>query len=173
MRWTPPTASAPGLLEMSGTIYIDGSAKINVGTASSTFAVRFSGQSTLYLSGTFLLNGKLCGALASTNKACDPTTWNPSQAMLTIVANGSGGQDDPGVGIQLANNSEIQAGVYATANVSFGNNATVDGPIVGSQILLSNNLTTRSFPWITTVPVGMPSNPAVYAQPNPPQFYSG
>jgi len=30
-----------------------------------------------------------------------------------------------------------------------------------------------SFPTITTVPAGMPGNPAVYAQPNPPQLYSG
>jgi hypothetical protein len=26
---------------------------------------------------------------------------------------------------------------------------------------------------ITTVPVGMPSNPAVYAQPNPPELFAG
>jgi hypothetical protein len=26
---------------------------------------------------------------------------------------------------------------------------------------------------VTTVPVGMPSNPAVYAQPNPPQMFAG
>jgi hypothetical protein len=49
----------------------------------------------------------------------------------------------------------------------------VDGPVVGSQILLSNNLTTNAFPIITIVPVGMPSNNNVYAQPNPPQAFSG
>jgi hypothetical protein len=173
IKWTPPTGSAPGQLELEGTIYIDGSAKINVGTASSTFAVDYSGMATLYLSGTFLLNGKLCGIVDSTKKACDTTNWNPSNALLTVVANGSGGQIDPGDGIQVANNSEIQGGVYATNNVELGNNAVVDGPIVGSQIVLSNNLTTHSFPLLTTVPVGMPSNPAVYAQPNPPQYFSG
>jgi len=130
-------------------------------------------MATLYLSGTFLLNGKLCGIVDSTKKACDTTNWNPSNALLTVVANGSGGQIDPGDGIQVANNSEIQGGVYATNNVELGNNAVVDGPIVGSQIVLSNNLTTHSFPLLTTVPVGMPSNPAVYAQPNPPQYFSG
>jgi hypothetical protein len=26
---------------------------------------------------------------------------------------------------------------------------------------------------VTIVPVGMPSNPAVYAQPNPPEMFSG
>ena len=57
--------------------------------------------------------------------------------------------------------------------MEFGNNVNVDGPLVGSQILLSNNLTTNAFPNISIVPVGMPSNPAVYAQPNPPQGFTG
>jgi hypothetical protein len=71
------------------------------------------------------------------------------------------------------NNDYFQGGLYATNNVDLGNNVQIDGPIVGSQILLSNNLVTNNFPTITTVPVGMPSNPAVYAQPNPPQSFSG
>jgi hypothetical protein len=29
------------------------------------------------------------------------------------------------------------------------------------------------FAFITTSPVGMPSNPAVYAQPNPPKLFAG
>jgi hypothetical protein len=32
---------------------------------------------------------------------------------------------------------------------------------------------TTSFPALTTVPAGMPSNPTVYAQPLPPANYSG
>jgi hypothetical protein len=57
--------------------------------------------------------------------------------------------------------------------VEFGNNASVDGPIVGSQIILANNLTTNSFPTISEVPSGMPSNQDVFAQPNPPQGFTG
>jgi hypothetical protein len=38
---------------------------------------------------------------------------------------------------------------------------------------MSNNVVGSDFPVITTVPVGMPGNPAVYAQPNAPQLYSG
>ena len=73
----------------------------------------------------------------------------------------------------MSNNFSFQGGLYGTNAVEFGNNDNVDGPIVGSQILLSNNLTTNAFPLITVVPVGMPSNQAVYAQPNPPQGFSG
>jgi hypothetical protein len=154
-------------LTMVGTIMIDGSAKISNGALNT-----YNGQATLYLSGTFYANGSLCGA-AGSGLACNFSGWNPNSEMLTIVANGNGGQVTPGDSIQVVNNYSIQGGLYGTNNVELGNNVNVDGPIVGSQILLSNNLATNAFPTITTVPAGMPSNPAVYAQPNPPQMFAG
>jgi hypothetical protein len=45
--------------------------------------------------------------------------------------------------------------------------------MVASTIVFSNNVQNDSFPTITTVPAGMPGNPAVYAQPNAPKLYSG
>ena len=36
-----------------------------------------------------------------------------------------------------------------------------------------NNVVLKPFPIITTVPLGAPGNPNVYAQPNPPSGYSG
>jgi hypothetical protein len=80
---------------------------------------------------------------------------------------------NPGDSIQLTNNSSIQGAVFATNNVELGNNAIVDGPIVGSQILLSNNLTTNSFPAITTVPAAMPSNDPVFAKAGRPRDFTG
>ena len=153
-------------LTVSGTIYIDGSAKISNGSLNS-----YNGMGTIYLSGTFLSTGSLCASISGSN--CNFASWNPDFDMLMIVANGNGGQIDPGNSIQIDNNYSYQGGLYGTNAVEFGNNVNVDGPIVGSQILLSNNLNTNNFPTITTVPVGMPSNPAVYAQPNPPQGFSG
>jgi hypothetical protein len=93
--------------------------------------------------------------------------------MLTIVTNGSGGQVNPTDGILLANNQYFQGGLFSSYDVEYGNNASSDGPILGSTIVLSNNVTTSSFPNITTIPVGMPGSPNVYAQPNPPQSFSG
>ncbi len=154
-------------LTLTGTIFIDGSAKISDATQNT-----YNGQATLYLSGTFYSNGSLCAA-AGSGLACSFSGWNPNTEMLTIVANGNGGQVTPGDSIQVVNNYSIQGGLYGTNNVELGNNVNVDGPIVGSQITLSNNLTTNSFPTISVVPVGMPSNPAVYAQPNPPQMFAG
>jgi Tfp pilus assembly protein PilX len=151
-------------LTVKGTLFIDGSAKVSQ-------TANYNGQATLYLSGTMLFNGSLCGV--PTGGSCVFSNWNPNTEMLTIVANGTGGQVSPGDSIQLSNNQYFQGGLFATGNVDYGNNANSDGPIMGSQILLSNNVVTNSFPNITTVPVGQPGNPAVYAQPNPPQMFSG
>jgi hypothetical protein len=153
-------------LTVSGTIYIDGSARITNSALDS-----YNGQGTIYLSGTFRATGSVCASISGSN--CNFATWNPDFDMLMVVANGSGGQNDPGVGIFVDNNFSYQGGLYATNVVEFGNNVNVDGPIVGSQILLSNNLTTNAFPTISIVPVGMPSNEEVYAQPNPPQGFTG
>jgi Tfp pilus assembly protein PilX len=151
-------------LTVKGTIFIDGSAKVSQ-------AGNYNGQATLYLSGTMLFNASLCGV--PTGATCNFANWNPNTEMFTIVANGTGGQVNAGDSIQLANNMYFQGGLFGTGNVEYGNNASSDGPIMGSQIIISNNVTTNSFPTITTVPVGMPGNPAVYAQPNPPQMFAG
>jgi hypothetical protein len=151
-------------LTVKGTIYIDGSAKVSQ-------TANYNGQATLYLSGTMLFNGSLCGV--PTGSACVFSNWDPNAEMLTVVANGTGGQVNTGDSILLANNQYFQGGLFGTGNVEYSQNANSDGPIMGAQIILANNVLTNSFPNITTVPVGMPGNPNVYAQPNPPQFFSG
>jgi hypothetical protein len=170
--WSTPASgliawnSTTKTLTISGTIYIDGSARITNGSVNS-----YNGYGTIYLSGTFRISGSMCAAISA--GACNFAGWSPDKDLLMVVANGSGGQVNPGDSIMSDNNMSYQGGLYGTNAVEFGNNDNVDGPIVGSQIVLSNNLTTNAFPLITVVPVGMPSNQAVYAQPNPPQSFSG
>ena len=89
------------------------------------------------------------------------------------MANGNGGQVNPGDSILIDNNYWYQGALFGTNVVEFGNNVNVNGPIVGSQILLSNNLTTNSFPVIDSVPAGMPANRKVYAQVHPPELFAG
>jgi hypothetical protein len=113
----------------------------------------------------------MCAAISAST--CNFPSWNPDFDMFMVVANGTGGQVNPGDSILLDNGDSWQGGLYGTNAVEFGNNVNVDGPIVGSQIILSNNLTTNAFPTISFVPVGMPSNEEVYAQPNPPQGFTG
>jgi Tfp pilus assembly protein PilX len=153
------------VLTVAGTILIDGSAKVTNSQAS------YNGQASLYLSGTFLVSGKLCGGYSGSN--CDAANWDPNTEMLTIVTDSTGGQVSAGDGVQLSNGASFQGALYSSGVIEMGNNATTDGPMVGSQIILSNNVTTAAFGNITTVPVGQPGNPEVYAQPNPPQMFSG
>ncbi len=162
LSWNATTKT----LTVKGTILIDGSARISNASLNT-----YNGQATLYLSGTFYANGSLCAKF--TGSVCDFASWNPNTELLTIVANGNGGQVNPGDSILFANNWSFEGALYATNAIEFGNNVNIGGPIVGSQIILSNNLTTNNFPTVTTVPVGMPSNPAVYAQPNPPEMFAG
>jgi Tfp pilus assembly protein PilX len=162
LSWNATTKT----LTVKGTIYIDGSAKVSNSSLNT-----YNGQAALYLSGTLRLTGSLCGAVSGS--ACSFASWNPNSELLTIVANGNGGQVNPGDSVQVDNNFSFQGALFATNAVEFGNNVNIGGPIVGSHILLSNNLTTNNFPIVTTVPVGMPSNPAVFAQPNPPKTFAG
>jgi hypothetical protein len=155
-------------LTVSGTVYIDGSAYISNGATN-----QYNGQATLYLSGTFVVSGgtKFCGGVSGSN--CDFSSWNPNTEMLTVVTAGSGGSAGPDNGILVDNNSHFQGGLFAQSAVAYSNNARSDGPIVGSTVKLSNNVQNDQFPTITVVPVGMPGNPIVYAQPNPPDLFSG
>ncbi len=174
VQWDTPSSgeiswnATTKMLTISGTIYIDGSAKITNGTLN-----QYNGQATLYLSGTLLVNNgsKLCGGVSGSN--CDFAAWNPNTEMLTIVTNGNGGQAGTGNGILVENNGQYQGGLFATSAVEFTNNARSDGPIVGSTVKFNNNVQNDQFPTITVVPVGMPGSPIVYAQPNPPQMFAG
>jgi Tfp pilus assembly protein PilV len=156
------------VLTVYGTMFIDGSVKLTNGALNT-----YNGQATIYLSGTAYMsnNTKLCGGISGAN--CDFASWNPNTEMLTFVAGGSGGLAGTGNGILVDNSSQFQGGLFSSYAVRFANNARSDGPIVGSTMIFDNNVTNDQFDTITTVPVGMPGNPAVYAQPNPPQLYSG
>jgi hypothetical protein len=168
LNWDATTKT----LTAYGTMFIDGSAKI-----ANNAVNQYNGRATLYLSGTLLLNGQMCGGVVS--GACDFSAWDPNKEMLTFVvggdgANGNGGNQVPsGFSVDFANSSQFQGAIYATQAVNFGNNSKTDGPLVASYVIYSNNVTSDNFPIIQTVPAGMPGNPAVYAQPNPPRLYSG
>jgi hypothetical protein len=121
-------------------------------------------------------NSTLCAQLNVAKTACDTATWNPNQQLLCIVSNGNGSlaqdaQVSPGDGIQLTS-AYFQGAVFATNDVEIQTTSTIDGPIVGNNVKLGQSVNT-SFPTITTVPAGMPSNPTVYAQPLAPANYSG
>ena len=153
------------VLTVRGAIYIDGSAYI-----SNNAVNRYDGLATLYLSGTFRIDGnaQLCGGIAGGN--CDFTAWDPNADNLGIIADGN---DGTGYSILLQNSARFQGSLYATNAVLLENQTQFDGPMVAGTFKLENNIVTHEFPTITSVPVGWPGNPTVYAEPQPPQNYSG
>jgi hypothetical protein len=161
-------------LTIRGTMYIDGSLYVSNGATN-----RYTGQGVIYLSGTFLMtNSSLCGAVY--NGQCDMRTyqaspqqgWDVNTNLFCIVAGllQSGGQVNTGDSVQLTS-STLMGAVYAKDNIELGTTSNVDGPMVGYQVKLGQSVTT-SFPAITVVPQGMPSNPTAYAQVDPPDSYS-
>jgi hypothetical protein len=90
--------AATRVLTVRGTTFIDGSAQVQNGAVNS-----YSGQGSLYLSGTLLVkNSKLCAHLAPGGAGCDSAGWDPNTTMLVVVANGPGGIQVPaGDSIQL------------------------------------------------------------------------
>ena len=152
-------------LTVKGAIYIDGSAYISNNTVND-----YDGLATLYLSGTFRIDGnaQLCGGVAASN--CDFAAWDPNSDNLGIIANGN---DGSGYSVLLQNSARMQGSIYATNAVLLENSTQYDGPMVAGTFKLENNIVTHEFPTITSVPVGWPGNPTVYAEPQPPQNYSG
>jgi hypothetical protein len=176
VQWdTPPSGeiswnAQTNKLTVSGTIFIDGSAKIANGALNT-----YNGQATLYLSGTFLMSSgtKLCAAVSGSD--CDFAGWDPNKKLFTIVANGSGGQNPTGVSIWLKDAS-WQGALFGTSIVRLEGQTNFGGPAIGSEVELGYNVSTGSasgFNSISVVPAGMPGNPIVRAQPNPPQAFAG
>ncbi|HEX4930358.1 MAG TPA: hypothetical protein VFV62_06570 [Gaiellaceae bacterium] len=152
------------VLTVKGVVFIDGSVYVSNNSTN-----RYVGLGTLYAAGTFTIDGtsQLCGGIASGN--CDFASWDPNSAMLGIITNGV----DAGYGFKLQNSARFQGSIYATGNVLAENFTQFDGPMVANSFSLENSVQTHEFPTINSVPVGWPGNPTVYAEPQPPQNYSG
>ena len=152
-------------MTIDGVVYIDGNVSIGDGSVD-----EYNGQATLYASGYITVNGSMCGMRNSAGTACDFTNWNPNTEMWILAAHGS---NAGGYSIAMGNNAVWEGGFYATNSIDLSNNGTVEGPIIGGSAVFSNNVTAKPFPVITSIPLGAPGNPNVYAQPNPPGGYSG
>ena len=153
------------VLTVSGVMYIDGSAAVTNGAVN-----EYNGMGTLYLSGSLSVNGMMCGKRNAGNSDCDFSSWNPNTEMFIV---GAHGVDASGRSVFLNNSSKWEGGIYGTGVDYLSNNAVIEGPTIGGTFSFQNNVVLKPFPTITTVPLGAPGNPNVYAQPNPPTGYSG
>jgi hypothetical protein len=166
LSWDYPSKT----LTINGTIFIDGSAKIDIGGI-----VRYKGQATIYTSGSVLIkNTSVCGY--SAGPSCIFSSWDSTKDLLGFVSNGNGSnaadnQVSAGDGVQFVS-SYFEGAVYATNIVDIGTTATVDGPLDGSTVILGQS-SSSTFNGFTFVPVGMPGNPTVYALAQLPQVMGG
>jgi hypothetical protein len=166
LSWDYPNKT----LTVNGTIFIDGSAKIDIGGI-----VRYKGQATIYTSGSVLIkNTSVCGY--SAGASCTFSSWDSTKDLLGFVSNGNGSlaadnQVSPGDGVQFVS-SYFEGAVYATNIVDIGTTATVDGPLDGATVVLGQS-SSSTFNGFTMVPVGMPGNPTVYALAQLPQVTGG
>jgi hypothetical protein len=152
-------------------MYIDGDLKL-----SNRNVNLYQGMGTIYLSGSFYLDGALCGAVNAALSDCDFPNWNPNTTMLTVVGEGTNSHDaivPEGRSIYLVNNARFQGALFAKNGLELGNNAKSDGPMVGAYLIFGNNVTNDTFPHISIVGSGMPGNDAVLSQVNPPQNFTG
>jgi hypothetical protein len=164
LSWNSSTRT----LTVRGVIFIDGSATVANGETN-----RYDGHASLYLSGTLVMGNstKLCAV--DNGSDCTWQGWDPNAEMLVIVAGGEGGAAGSGIGVSLANSVHLQSALYATYGINLGNSVRVEGPMVASEVLIVNSIESYDFPFISTVPIGTPGNPNVYAQPQAPQNYTG
>jgi Tfp pilus assembly protein PilX len=160
-------------LTVSGTVFIDGNAVIDNG-----FTSDYDGQGTIYLSGSLLLkNSNLCAVVSGST--CDWAGWNPNTAFVGFIAGGKGGggQSDVGADVSIEIKSvNFQGGLYGVQKVQIdtaANQPQIQGPMVAPSVVITQAITTYSFPAVTIAPTGLAGNQVVYSKPRAPESFNG
>jgi hypothetical protein len=160
--------AATKVLTVNGTMYIDGSAKIENGAVNS-----YAGFATIYLSGTLLIkNSQMCAEIAS--GSCSTASWTSNSRMLVFVVGGNGSnagvQSQTGTGNSiLLNSAKFQGALYATYGIDIATTSNADGPLDGAPVKVGQSVNS-TWPAFTVVPAGMPGNPVAYAEPQAPVY---
>ena len=162
LTWDYPSKT----LTINGTIYIDGSVKVEQSWGGQD-AARYQGQGSIYMSGSFLMkNVKLCAVVAANGKDCNFTTnaWDPNATALIFVAKSRG--IDPGVQAAAGNNSaevkgaSFQGVISGEYDILSETTSVIQGPVISFQGGLHLSQTSgASFPDIHFAPSGAPGNP--------------
>jgi hypothetical protein len=162
------------VLTVRGTIFIDGQAKIDNGQINT-----YVGQGVLYTSGSFAVaNGsKMCAVKLGTDCDFTPGAWDPTQKLFAIVSNGNGGIGVlAGNSVQLGCLDRLQGVIYGTNAVQITGgvaSAKHQGPIVASTIVLASAAELKPFTLLSTVPRGLPGQPAGTTRVSPPRDFTG
>jgi hypothetical protein len=159
--------AAAKLLTVKGTIYIDGSVKVEKSWGGQE-AASYVGQGAIYMSGSFeLKNTALCAVIAGNGKDCNVATnaWDPNSNALIFVAKSKG--SSPGVQAAFGadnsaevKSSQFQGVISGEYDILSETTSVIQGPVISFQGGLHISQTSgASFPDIHFAPSGAPGNP--------------
>jgi hypothetical protein len=84
--------------------------------------------------------------------------------MFMFVANG---------GVTLNQSSFFQGAIYSAGNVTLGQSAQTEGPIITNTISLGQSVQMKPLPGLADLPLGAPGNPNTSGVPEQPAYSSG
>ncbi|MDP9303512.1 MAG: hypothetical protein M3O92_03300 [Actinomycetota bacterium] len=172
------------ILSIRGTVFIDGNVTLNgvvqyrgmnkygAHPAGSNGFDGTGGMMVMYVSGTASLSngGVFCGwnttndTSAYNGSTCDFSAWTPSTSMFMFVANG---------GVTLNQSSYFQGAIYSAGNVTLGQSAKTEGPIITNTISLGQSVQMKPLPGLADLPLGAPGNPNTSGFPEQPVYSLG
>lgn len=172
------------ILSIRGTVFIDGNVTINglvkyrgvnkygAHPSGSDGSDGLGGMMVMYVSGTVSLSnsGVFCGwnttndTAAYNGSSCDFSAWTPGTSMMMFVAKG---------GVALNQSSFFQGAIYSDGNVSLGQSAQTEGPIITQTLTLGQSVQMKPLPGLADLPLGAPGNPNSSGYPEQPSFTSG
>jgi hypothetical protein len=137
--------------------------------------VKYSGHGAIWASGSILLKGTaICGkTLVSNPMLCDYPNWNPNTDMLTLVANGVGGEDVSADVSTALDGINFQGAIYGGPKLEVGSSSTAAGPLVAQKLVFANSMTWKGFMHIDEVPTATPGQPILYGDPQKPTDFGG
>jgi Tfp pilus assembly protein PilX len=172
------------ILSIRGTVFIDGNVTINglvkyrgvnkYGThpSGSDGSDGLGGMMVMYVSGTVSLanQGVFCGwntandTAAYNGSSCDFSAWTPATSMFMFVTGG---------GVTLNQQSFFQGAIYSAGNVTLGQSAQTEGPLLTNTITLGQSVQMKPLPGLADLPLGAPGNPNTSGYPEQPSYSSG
>lgn len=172
------------LLSIRGTVFIDGNVTIDgvvkyrgmnkYGShpSGSDGTDGTGGMMVMYVSGTVSLSngGVFCGwnttndTAAYNGTSCDFSAWTPGTSMFMFVANGA---------VTLNQTSYFQGAIFSAGNVTLGQSAQTEGPIITNTITLGQSVKMKPLPGLADLPLGAPGNPNSSGYPEQPAYSSG
>jgi Tfp pilus assembly protein PilX len=180
LSWDPSTR----YLDIRGTVFIDGNLSIdgvvkyrgvNVNGAhpsGTDGSDGEGGQMVMYVSGTVSLSntGVFCGwdmvhdTSAYSGGTCNFSAWTPGTSMFMFVAGG---------GVTLNQGSYFQGAIFTAGNVSLGQSAQTEGPLIAGSLTLGQSVKMKPLPGLADLPLGAPGNPNTSGVPDAPSYGGG